>query len=384
MTEQIAIISNFFANYAFIVAFIFSLFLSQLFVPAIIKIAKRRGWFDTPIPRKIHQTPIPTLGGVAIFFSVMGAILVFAPYFTDLIFVFILFIICIFLFVGAIDDLKNVPTNIRLIIQFIAAISVVNFDIRLFNLGGLFGIEELNIVSQYVLSILIIMGIINAYNFIDGVDGLAGGLGFISSLIFGTVFYTIGQTAYCIIAFALAGSLLGYLRFNRHPAKIFMGDTGSVMIGFILAIFSIQSITLSAEIQMVSIFGVNKYILTTAIMLVPVFDIIRVFFERIIKGKSPFRADRNHIHHLLIDTGFDHRKTVLILYSTNLALIACAYAMKDLKPEIAFVFLFLIATGLMEFLTIKRFIATGFKIKKNEAEKAELRKQNRFLLKNKH
>jgi UDP-N-acetylmuramyl pentapeptide phosphotransferase/UDP-N-acetylglucosamine-1-phosphate transferase len=210
-----------------------------------------------------------------------------------------------------------------------AALVVVGEDIRITSFYGLFGVTELNIWVSYILSVFTIVVITNAFNLIDGIDGLAGGLGVIISITFGLWFNLIDQVGWSIISFSLAGALIGFLVFNFNPAKIFMGDAGSLCTGFLLSIMAVQFIEFNRpEVQ-------NYYKITTApviaiaILVIPLFDTFRVFTIRLLKKKSPFSADRNHLHHMLLKTGLGHKEVSLVLYIVNIIFVLIAFLLKD-------------------------------------------------------
>ena len=186
---------------------------------------------------------------------------------------------------------------------------------------GIFGLGEIAVFFQYLLTVLFIVGLTNAYNLIDGIDGLAGGIALIASFGFGILFYILNLSSYSLAAFALAGSLLGFLRFNFSPAKIFMGDTGSLSVGILLAILAIKLLettsALSGFVEVNSFFPVFVF----ALIIVPILDVSQVILVRIMSGRSPFSPDRGHIHHMLLRRGMSHKEAALSLYGGTLAFI---------------------------------------------------------------
>jgi UDP-N-acetylmuramyl pentapeptide phosphotransferase/UDP-N-acetylglucosamine-1-phosphate transferase len=189
---------------------------------------------------------------------------------------------------------------------------------------GLLGITEIPLAVSYLLSYISIIVIINAFNLIDGVDGLAGTLGLLTMTIFGSYFFMANMIAYSILAFSLAGSLLAFLLFNYNPAKIFMGDSGSLILGLVNAILVIKFITI-ADNRSSGYFMESSVAIGFSILMVPLTDTLRVFSMRIFKGRSPFSADREHIHHLLLDRGLNHKYVTLCCVSLNIMFIAVAY-----------------------------------------------------------
>ena len=303
------------------VALLFSLVL----IPGVIALSHKFNLMDKPNARKVHQKPISRLGGVAIFFSAFAGILIsrqgmeaFQDYPIVLSSTGLLFL------VGVWDDVKEISAKLRFVIQIVLAVSLASTGIRLTSLYGIVGIHELGIVWQYLITILVIVGATNAFNLIDGVDGLAGGLAFIGLLVLAGLSYRLKLYPLVILMLAFAGSLLGFLRNNSSPAKIFMGDGGSLVLGFLMSsvgILLIEKAKTTPELIQPS----KTAVLVTAILVIPVFDTWRVFASRIRKGISPFKADKTHIHHLFLIAGLDHRKTSISLYCFELLLILLAF-----------------------------------------------------------
>ncbi|GAA4093668.1 hypothetical protein GCM10022392_15260 [Mucilaginibacter panaciglaebae] len=226
---------------------------------------------------------------------------------------------------GLKDDLSGVNSSTKFMVQFVvASILVIPGNIRLTSMYGVLGIYELPVVMGSALSVVAIIMIINAFNLIDGIDGLAGISGILSNLAFAGLFFYIHQYEVAIVSLILVGSILGFLRYNLTPAKIFMGDTGSLFIGLISAVMAIRFI----ELTKFNTLGVPQIsagpALAVAILIVPVFDTIRIFFVRILNGISPFTADRNHIHHRILRLGYTHFQTTIILSVFNLVCIGLA------------------------------------------------------------
>jgi UDP-N-acetylmuramyl pentapeptide phosphotransferase/UDP-N-acetylglucosamine-1-phosphate transferase len=196
---------------------------------------------------------------------------------------------------------------------------------------GLLGITALPEAASLVLTYSTLIVVINAFNLIDGVDGLAGSLGLLTMLVFGTYFYYIGLTAYALLALSLGGSLAAFLIFNFNPAKIFMGDSGSLLLGLVNAILVIKFIAVADSSTAVAMLPVGSSVaLGVAILMVPLADTLRVFSIRITQGRSPFSPDRNHIHHLLLDRGLNHKQVALTCLLLNVFFIAVAYSARAL------------------------------------------------------
>jgi len=310
-----------------------------LATPSFIRVAKKKHLFDEPTEsRKLHTESTPSMGGMMIFSGTLFSFLLWLPTQEIGVIKFLVPCMLIMFFVGMKDDIIGTAPVKKLAAHlFVAFIMTLMADVKLTSLHGLFGIKEIPEWAGIMLSVFTYIVIINAFNLIDGVDGLAAGVGLIVSSLFGTWFYYAGDLTYAVIAFSLAGGLLGFLRFNFNPAKIFMGDSGSLTIGFIIAVMAIEMIEFNAGIELPDIINdISKPILAMSILVYPLIDTIRVFTLRAIKGVSPFTADRNHIHHRLIDIGLSHKQTVFIIYLFNLLIVGASVIAQFFNPSYAF------------------------------------------------
>ena len=319
---------------------IFSSFFIVLFsTPVFIKIAYIKKLFDVPgEERKLHKNIIPSMGGIMIFAGTIFSFTIFFP--ADQVQDFKYLIPCalVLFFVGVKDDIIGTAPVKKLLAHLIVAfIMVLMADIRLTSLHGLFGVREIPLAASVLLSVFTYIVIVNAFNLIDGVDGLAGGVGFLASIAFGIWFYLSGDQVYGVLAFSLAGAILGFLRYNFYPAKIFMGDSGSLLIGFLVAVMAIELVEYDKTILPDRVLIISKPLLAMSILVIPLLDTARIFIYRSAKGMSPFRADKNHIHHKLMFLGFGHRGTVITLLSFNIVFIAIVFAIKNLDPNICFI-----------------------------------------------
>jgi UDP-GlcNAc:undecaprenyl-phosphate GlcNAc-1-phosphate transferase len=308
----------------FIFVIAFSTLLTVLALPSILHVARERHLYDDLGSfRKHHDHGIPRLGGVAIFVSFTITSLLFGFADKSLPINYLL-TACIILFaMGMKDDLAGVNSITKFFMQFIvAAILVVLGDIRLTSLYGVLGVNELPYVISVILSTLIIMLIVNAFNLIDGIDGLASTTGIVVNGAFAALFIYMNHYELAAVALAMVGATIGFLRYNLSPAKIFMGDTGSLLIGLISAVMALKFIELNkfTDGKLPEIFSAPA--LAFAILIGPIFDTLRVFVIRITKGDSPFKADRNHMHHRILTLGFSHIQTTIILSSINIVCIA--------------------------------------------------------------
>jgi UDP-N-acetylmuramyl pentapeptide phosphotransferase/UDP-N-acetylglucosamine-1-phosphate transferase len=323
--------------YLFIV--VFSILITSFAIPSILHVARFRHLYDDLGHfRKTHDHGIPRLGGVAIFVGFTITSLLFCMTDKSLPINYLL-TGCIMIFaMGLKDDLSGVHSSTKFLIQLIVcAILVVLGNIRLTSMYGVFGIYELTYFPSIGISILIILVIVNTFNLIDGIDGLAATTGVIANLAFGGLFIYIHQYELAAVSLAMAGAIIGFLRFNLTPAKIFMGDTGSLLIGLISAVMALKFMEAGrvANGKLPEIYCVPA--LTFAILIGPIFDTARVFIIRIASGVSPFTADRNHIHHRMLKLGFNHLQTTLILTSINIASIAMVLLFKNYGNSILIV-----------------------------------------------
>ena len=328
-----------FSDFKFgLLTYVMAFVLTLIFIPPVIFMVKRFKLFDRPNSRKEHTIPTPTFGGISIFAGMMVSLLFWFKFYNHpSIITFFLSMILLF-GVGIMDDLKDLAARYKLVIEAGVATLLAISGIRITSFGGLFGIDELHITAQYFITVVTIVGITNAFNLIDGIDGLAGGLGFMSLVTLG-IFLTISKDLnYAIIAFALAGALLGFLYFNFNPARIFMGDTGSLMLGFVIAVLCVQLMKINS-IHPTPVVP-NIYVFTLGIVMIPVFDTLRVFGTRIWRGQSPFSADKTHIHHLITNKGFTHAFAARVICVFHGFILILVYWMKNWKPELQLISLF--------------------------------------------
>jgi UDP-N-acetylmuramyl pentapeptide phosphotransferase/UDP-N-acetylglucosamine-1-phosphate transferase len=333
--------------FSYVLSLVTAFLITYLAIPSIIRVAEIKHLFDEPDERKLHKKSIPTLGGMAIFAGVLFSV----TFWTDQVQIvelqYIISGLIILFFMGIKDDLVNLRASKKLLGQIIAAIILVYMaDIRLMSFFGLFGIRALPLWFSYGFSVFTCVVITNAFNLIDGIDTLAGSLGILGASVFGMWFYFLGMTQYTILCAALVGSLLAFLWFNKTPARIFMGDTGSMLVGFIMALLAmkfIEAVRILPRSHPYKILSVPVF--TCSVLLIPLFDTLRVFIIRILNKKSPFSPDRNHIHHILVDLGFSHVKASLSLIGFNLFMIFGSYYFQTLRAEVILGMMLLISLG---------------------------------------
>ncbi len=328
-----------FALLSFITAFVVTL----IVIPPIIQLIKKYRLFDIPDARKEHTSPIPTMGGIAIIAGMLMALLLWFPFSNNIEQICFFFSITVLFGLGMMDDLKDLSARYKFIIQFGLSTLIAVAGIRISSFEGLFGIGELPLMAQYTVTILAVVGITNAFNLIDGIDGLAGGLGFMSLVTLGIFLTMAGDVNTALIAFALAGGILAFMYFNLNPARIFMGDTGSLVLGFVLAVLCIR-------LMQVNLFAINSVIphaplFVLGIVLIPVYDTLRVFTTRVWKGGSPFSPDKTHIHHLLTNQGFSHSFTSKLICFLHAFILMEVYWLRYMQPEFILIILFALMTA---------------------------------------
>jgi len=295
---------------------LFSTVATVLFIPMLMKLSYKIHALDSPGERKIHAQPIPRCGGFAMVLGGIGPILFWAAGndFTRA----YLAAVGVLVFFGAVDDIRGLGYKEKFLGQLIAGMIIVFYGgVQIKSLGSLLpeGIHLPAWLAQ-ILSLLAVVGVTNAINLADGLDGLAGGISLLGFCCLGYLAYLDNQVVLVLISISLAGALFGFLRFNTHPAALFMGDTGSQLLGF-------SAVTLSIVLTQGD--TTLSPLLPLIILGFPVLDTLTVMAERMAQGKSPFSADRNHFHHRLMRFGFSHRDAVSIIYGLQAMLILSAF-----------------------------------------------------------
>jgi len=313
---------------SFLTAFVLTYFA----IPSIIHIARTKHLYDEPIARSSHIKGTPSLGGIAIFTGAIFSIVYWTPFDQFVNLQYILCALILLFLIGAKDDISPVSPSKKMIGQLMAsAILVLKSDIKLESMYGILGFHSpLPSPLCFIISVFTIIVIINAINFIDGIDGLAGSLFALITSSFGAWFFVTGHLEFATIAFATGGAVLAFLKYNFSPAKIFMGDTGSLILGLISATLAIKFIDINYNLPQGAPYKLQAGpAVAIGILIIPLYDTIRVFITRALRGQSPFRADRRHIHHLLIDFGYSHIKTTSVLVLMNMIFITMVLLLHD-------------------------------------------------------
>lgn len=316
-------------------AAITSFVIAFLVVPVIIKFSLQKNLVDVPGRRKIHKKITPSLGGVAIFLGFFISSLIWIDLQSWASIKFILVALFVVFFIGVRDDLVPLRWMMKLMGQIMAAsLLIFLFDLRIKSMYGIFGIHELPEIVSYSLTYFTIIVITNSFNLIDGLDGLAGTIGIISLVGFGIWFYLIGDFIFSILAFSMLGSIFAFLIFNWEPSEIFMGDTGALVIGLLLATLTIHLIETNYNLSLGSPYKFTASVSTAICFIaIPLVDTLRIFILRALKKQSPFKPDKSHIHHAIIRLGFSHSKATIILSGIQAVYIVLAIVFKGFSEK---------------------------------------------------
>ena len=315
-----------------IFSFLTAFLITFVVIPKVIFFAERLRLIDAAGERAAHKGSVPIFGGIAIFSGLIFSLLFWAEL-ANIQFILVSFLIVFF--VGVIDDLLALSPTKKLIGQIISVLILVYLqELQIDNMHGVLGIYELPDWISTLFTVFVVIVITNGFNLIDGVDGLAGGIGVIASFSFGVIALLMEQSEMAIIAFTLMGALLGFLKYNFHPAKIFMGDTGSLVVGMILSVLAINSIRYGLVTDTIKLPNKGP-LLAIVILAIPLFDSLRVFVARIIKGRNPLSGGRGHIHHALLNLGLGHKYTSLTLYAFAILIVLFSYFLLELNINIS-------------------------------------------------
>lgn len=295
-------------------------------MPVLIKVMQEKGLTDLPTEeRKVHERPVPTLGGIIIFAATFFAYGLWLNI-DDLHLYYqirhvlidskiLLSAAMLIFFVGIKDDLIGTAPEKKIIAHFIAGIILIVIgNVRITGFHGILGVEEIPYWLSFIFSFLVYIGLVNAINLIDGIDGLAGGVSAVFALGMGVFYLLLNDYSLSILSFALCGALCGFLVYNFSPAKIFMGDSGSLSIGLIIYFLSVSFIEYPVTEIPKYLIDYSKPLAAMSLLIYPITDTLRVFIIRLMRGQSPFKADKNHLHHYLLKRWKSHSKTSLIVY----------------------------------------------------------------------
>lgn len=301
--------------------------LTYYFIPKVLWLAREKNLFKTINSRSSHRGKVPSLGGVAfyiVFILVITLLQSAADHVTGN---HLIGAVTIMFMIGVKDDLVISTARVKLIGQMLATTFIIFSPVmKLTTLSGFMGIYEIPSMVGYIISAFIIIAIVNSYNLIDGVNGLAGIIGIVISGVFALTFALIGDhNFFVLLSLFVMGTLTSFLRFNfsRGDKKIFMGDSGSLMMGLIFGVLTIKLLKINQDIELIGAGGdvQHRLLFLGAVLFLLFFDTSRVMIVRLLKKESPFKADRNHLHHILLDLGLSHLKTSIILGVLNMLII---------------------------------------------------------------
>lgn len=322
--------------------FVLSFVITFMSIPTIVKISKRKNLMDEPGIRSSHLRKIPNLGGIALFFSIAVCASIFAYELFDL-YKFLFASLVVLLYIGVMDDIVVVRAYKKLVAQIVVSVFIVIFsDVRVRSLFGLFGVYELNYLFSVLFTIGTFVILINAFNLIDGIDGLAGGYSILCSAFFGISYFRLGSYNYplVILAVVMIGAVLAFLYYNLsnfRAKKIFMGDTGSMLLGFLLAFTAICfiDIFIDKELRNVPRYHLRSApVIAVAILILPIVDTLNVIFVRLVNRKSLFEADKNHIHHKVLKLNITHRRASFYIMLYYMFIVLSAYLLRHINGNI--------------------------------------------------
>lgn len=342
-------------------AFITSLVITAVAIPSIIRLARARDWLDKPSDRKAHAEHTPLLGGVGIFAGLSMALVLWIPAsdYPDTRYLFASLIILFM--IGIKDDLYPLSPGKKLIGQTVAAALIVyGTGATIPSFFGIFGWQELSPEFSRLFSMITLLVIINGFNLIDGINGLAGSVGAVACLFFGGYFFLVGDAFLSVIAFSLAGGILAFLYFNLTN-RIFMGDTGALIIGMVIGLLTMHFLQIHHKVSVLK--APPQYLfdgvpaVAIGLLILPLFDTLRVFVLRLVKGRSPLTPDRLHVHHLLVDLGLSHGHATLWLICANLGFLAFVILFQKLDILLLLLLLFgtaALASGGLNYAVVRR------------------------------
>ena len=300
--------------------FVVALLASAWVFPLVLKISLIKNIVDNPDARKLQRVPVPVLGGMAVVFGIIVALCV-CQLLVDCSSLYVVVLAMVFMqFIGTMDDILDISSTVRFALEILVALMIVfTCHYSLDNLHGLWGVFELSLGVSLPLTILTVVGIMNAINLIDGVDGYSSGYCVMACVVFGTFFYLVGDMPMTMLAIVCMASLIPFFFHNvfGRKSKMFIGDGGTMLMGCVMGVFVLNM--LKSDSLGVDYFGSDFGLVpfSLAVLSIPVFDTVRVMMMRILRGTSPFYADKTHLHHMFIELGFSHIGTTVCILTFN-------------------------------------------------------------------
>ncbi|MGX8712806.1 MAG: glycosyltransferase family 4 protein [bacterium] len=303
---------------------ILSLVVTTSIYPYVLRFARHHHIVDNPDARKLHRLPVPVMGGVAVYAGILAGCIAMALLISRASILWSVLALTTMLLMGVWDDIKNLSAILRLIVQFGIVGAYIAFTGHYIgSFFGLFGIYEISPWVGIPLSLVAGVGTINAINMIDGVDGYSSGYGIMACVGFATVFVVLNHPVWASLAVITASALLPFFLHNVFgvKTKMFIGDGGTMMLGFLMTIFELGALSPRWGSQLEAR-DIGVAAMTLAVLCIPIFDTLRVMIVRMLRGRSPFKPDKSHLHHLFIDMGFSHLGAALSILMMNMVIIA--------------------------------------------------------------
>lgn len=336
---------------------------SVVFFPFVLRFARRHGIVDNPNARKLQRVPVPVMGGVVVYAGILAGGLLMNAFMHSEVVIFGLIGMTIMMLIGVWDDVKDISATLRFLIE-IALVTgfILITDTYIDDLHGLWGIHELPGYVAYPLSIVAGVGMINAVNLIDGVDGYSSGYGMLACACFAVVFWSVSSLTMVCLTLIVIGALLPFFLHNvfGYRSKMFIGDGGTLMLGMLMSVLVFYCMSNNHKCEALENQGMCLGAFATAVLCIPVFDTLRVLTMRILRGVSPFHPDKTHLHHLFIDMGFSHLGAALFILSLNFGVVIIWYlswqigASVDAQAYIVGALGFLVTFGFYKFMKMQQ------------------------------
>ena len=337
-------------------------FIGTLWIhPKVLKIAIIKNLVDNPDARKLQRNPVPVMGGIAVFFGIIIGLCCAQTLFNHHNVFLLISAMLVMLYIGTIDDILDLTPTIRFAIEILIVAWIIYVNNASINsLWGLWGAYSIPEWVAWPLTIFAAVGIINAINLIDGVNGLSSGFCFMASALFATTFYLTGNIVMTVLAASAAGAIVPFFLHNvfGKTTKMFIGDGGTLVIGTMMSIFVMEILHSGSMCKPLADSGLGLVPMTLAILAIPVFDTLRVMSMRILRGTSPFHPDRTHLHHMFIELGFSHVGTTVSILSLNFMVVAAWYLSYRLGASVDVQLYIVLALSILITFAFYRFAST--------------------------
>ena len=333
---------------------LFSFLLTSLAViwihPLLVRLARLKNIVDNPDARKLQRTPVPVLGGVAVFFGITLSMGSFCSCYDSSLLPIFFTVLTVMLYIGTMDDVMGLSPRLRFVIEILSVLLLIIVSgSSIDHFHGLWQIKDIPEVLAVPLTVFIAVGIINSINLIDGVNGLSSGFCILASAVFGLFFYLSDDVLMTILASACCGAILPFFLHNvfGNTSRMFIGDGGTLLMGMVMSIFVIRVLEHDSKTYALVDADMGLIPFTMAVLSIPVFDTLRVMTTRILRGKSPFQPDKTHLHHLFIEVGFSHSGTAFCILLLNALVVLLWWASWQLGVGIDFQLYLVIGLGVL-------------------------------------